>query len=78
MSLNDRVFAAFKEALDLDNDVDISSLVYREHPEWTSVGHMIIIAALESEFDTMLETDDILAMSSFDKAVEIMTKYANT
>jgi hypothetical protein len=25
----------------------------------------------------MLETDDILAMSSFDRAVEIMEKYAN-
>jgi acyl carrier protein len=38
---------------------------------------MILVAALESEFDTMLETDDILEMSSFEKAVSIMSKYAN-
>ena len=37
---------------------------------------MILVAALESEFDTMLETDDILEMSNFDKAVSIMSKYA--
>jgi acyl carrier protein len=38
---------------------------------------MILVAALESEFDTMLETDDILAMSNFEKTVSIMSKYAN-
>jgi len=38
---------------------------------------MILVAALESEFDTMLETDDILEMSNFEKAVSIMGKYAN-
>jgi acyl carrier protein len=36
----------------------------------------MILAALESEFDTMLETDDILEMSNFEKAVSIMSKYA--
>ena len=38
---------------------------------------MSLIAALETEFDTMLETDDILAMNNFSKAVEIMTRYSN-
>jgi hypothetical protein len=37
---------------------------------------MILVAARESEFDTMLETDDILEMSNFEKAVSIMSKYA--
>jgi len=37
---------------------------------------MILVAALEAEFDTMLETDDILEMSNFEKAVSIMSKYA--
>jgi acyl carrier protein len=38
---------------------------------------MILVAAIESEFDTMLETDDILEMSNFEKTVSIMSKYAN-
>ena len=41
------------------------------------MGHMMLVAALEAEFDTMLETDEILSMSSFDKAVDIMGKYAH-
>lgn len=77
MTVRDRVFSAFKESFDLDDDTDSSKLVYQEFPAWTSVGHMILVAALESEFDTMLETDDILEMSNFDKTVSIMSKYAH-
>ena len=77
MTVRDRVFSAFRESFDLDDDADTSKLVYQEFPAWTSVGHMILVAALESEFDTMLETDDILEMSNFDKTVSIMSKYAN-
>ena len=77
MTVRDRVFSAFKESFDLDDGADTSKLVYQEFPAWTSVGHMILVAALESEFDTMLETDDILEISNFDKTVSIMSKYAH-
>jgi acyl carrier protein len=76
MTTSGRVLNAFKESLEVPDDVDTSKLIYREYPEWTSLGHMMLVAALEDEFDTMLETDDILAMSSFDRAVDIMAKYA--
>ena len=77
MTVRDRVLSAFKESFDLDDGTDTSKLVYQEYPAWTSVGHMILVAALELEFNTMLDTDDILDMSNFDKAVSIMSKYAN-
>jgi acyl carrier protein len=77
MTTDSRVFKAFKESFDIPDDVDRSTLKYQKYPEWTSVGHMLLVAALEAEFDTMLDTDDILAMSSYDRAVEIMTKYAS-
>jgi acyl carrier protein len=76
MTVGERVFSAFKESFDLEDDADTSKLVYQDYPAWTSIGHMILVAALESEFDTMLETDDILEMSNFEKAVSIMSKYA--
>lgn len=76
MMVRERVFSAFKESFDLDDETDTSKLVYQDYPAWTSIGHMILVAALESEFDTMLETDDILEMSNFDKTVLIMDKYA--
>jgi acyl carrier protein len=76
MTVKERVFGAFKESFDLEDGTDTSKLVYQDYPAWTSIGHMILVAALESEFETMLETDDILAMSNFDKTVSIMSKYA--
>jgi acyl carrier protein len=73
--LRDKVLAAFKEALEIEGPVDTATLVYRDFPKWTSMAHMVLVAILEQEFDTMLETDDILNMSSYEKAVEIMSKY---
>jgi acyl carrier protein len=73
--IKDRVLKAFEEGLEVPADVDTSTLEFNVTPEWTSVGHMMLVAALEAEFDCMLDTDDILAMSTFDKACEIMEKY---
>ena len=71
-----KVNSAFLVALGLDPDRQLSELEYNSSPEWDSVAHMALVAALEQEFDCMLEMDDILDMSSYAKAVEIMGKYA--
>ena len=67
---------AFKRSFDVpERRRQLDVLKYQEHPKWTSVGCMPLVAALEAESDTMLENlDDILAMSSTHRAVEIMTK----
>jgi acyl carrier protein len=77
MTLETNVTEAFREALELPDDVDVTTLTYRGHPAWTSLGHMTLVAALEDKFDIMMESQDILDMSSFHKAVEIMGKYAD-
>ena len=50
-------------------------LVYQGIEAWDSVGHMTLVAAIEDNFDIMLDTDDIIDMSSFEKAQEILKKY---
>ena len=65
----------FRESFDLDAEHAVDELAYRGIPAWDSVGHMRLIAALETEFDVMLDTDDVLDLSSFAKAVEILRKY---
>ena len=65
----------FRESFDLDAGCAVDGLAYRGIPAWDSVGHMRLIAALETEFDIMLDTDDVLDLSSFAKAVEILRKY---
>lgn len=73
--LEERLKKVFGEALGLASDVDVTALAYAQNPAWDSVAHMQLISALESEFDIMLETDDVLGLSSFQEAVRIVRKY---
>jgi len=53
----------------------VDSLAYQSISEWDSVGHMALVAGLEEAFDIMLDTDDIIDMSSVAKAKEILGKH---
>ena len=75
MSNTDKLKKAFAEALLIDESRVVDSLVYQSIPEWDSVSHMILISEVESAFDVSIETDDVIDMSSFAKAKEILTKY---
>ena len=52
----------------------LHGLSYQSIPIWDSVGHMALIASLEQEFDIMMETDDIIDFSTFEKGMEILEK----
>lgn len=56
------------------SDEDAEKLEYQGITEWDSVGHMGLIAAIEEAFDIMMDTDDIIELSSFEKGKEILTK----
>jgi len=73
-----RLVRCFTESLGVSENIVNDQLAYRAIPEWDSVGHMAMITALENEFDVMLDTDDIIAMSDFGKAKSILTKYGVT
>ena len=49
-------------------------LKYRDIPQWDSLAHMKLVAALEEAFDVMFETEQVLDMSSFAKAREILSQ----
>lgn len=65
---------AFSEALEVPQS-EVPALVYGESAAWDSVGHMTLIAALEDAFDIMVDMDDIIDLSSFEKGKEILRKY---
>lgn len=65
----------FSEALSIPKNHVIDSLEYNTIPKWDSLGHMAIIAKIETTFDIMLDTDDIIDISNFKKAKEILSKY---
>ncbi|MDD5585783.1 MAG: acyl carrier protein [Alphaproteobacteria bacterium] len=72
MNSKERLKKVFVEALELPADLEVETLEYRKCAQWDSVGHMRMIAALEMEFDVLLETDQILDLSSFTKGLEIL------
>ena len=65
---------AFVEGLEI-SDEGLETLKYEAIPERDSVGHMNLVACLEDVFDIMMETDDIIDFSSFEKGIEILKKY---
>jgi acyl carrier protein len=71
----DRLRGVFRTALELPADADVDTLEYRGIEKWDSLAHMSLIAAIEDEFDIMIDTDDVIDMSSFTKAREIVGKY---
>ena len=65
----------FAESLNIDIAQVTDELAYNTIPEWDSIAHMALISEIDDAFDTMLDTDDVLDMSTFAKAKEILTKY---
>lgn len=53
----------------------LTELSYQSIESWDSVGHMGLISSLEDTFDIMLDTDDIVDLSTFEKGIEILKKY---
>ena len=74
MSNLEKYNATFIENLQVTED-QLKGLQYQAVPLWDSVGHMTLMAALEDAFDIMLDTDDIIDFSSYEKGKEILKKY---
>lgn len=67
---------AFVKTLGVESD-KVQDLKYLEIDEWDSVGHMSLVAEIESAFDIMMDTDDILDFESFSKGKDILEKKYN-
>ena len=71
----DRLRVSFRDALGLDATADVDTLEYRGIEHWDSLAHLGLIARIEDEFDVMLDTDEVIDMSSFAKATEILNRH---
>lgn len=65
----------FVSAFDLSTDYNFSELEYQSIENWDSVGHMSLMSELEDAFDIVLEMDDIIDFSSYNKGLETLVKY---
>lgn len=67
---------AFCESLEISED-QLAGLKYQGTELWDSVGHMTLVAAIEDAFDIMMETDDIVDLSSYEKGKQILSEKYN-
>jgi len=67
---------AFCEAFEIKED-QLEGLKYQQIELWDSVGHMTLVANLEDAFDIMMETDDIIDLSSYEIGQEILKNKYN-
>jgi acyl carrier protein len=75
MTNKDKFNQIFVNQLGIKFDQLNEALTYNSVPSWDSVGHMALMAAIESEFDIMIDTEDIIDFSSYPKGMEILAKY---
>lgn len=71
MTNMERYVKVFTDTLEITEE-QTKGLEYTAIPAWDSVGHMALISALEDTFDIMMDTDDIIDFSSFEKGLEIL------
>lgn len=63
---------SFVRILDLDPTQVNDDLKYQGVPQWDSIAHMDLIDDLENVFGVSFETEQILGMSSYARAREIL------
>ena len=73
MSNYDKYLKIFTDTFSVSAEEAVK-LEYQGIADWDSVGHMGLIAAIEDEFEIMMDTDDIIDLSSFEKGIEILAK----
>ena len=73
--MNEKLTEVFSKSLGISKEQVNDDLRYGDAVEWDSVAHMTLIAAIEDAYDIMIDAEDVIDMSSFPKAIQIVAKY---
>lgn len=74
MTNEEKLKNSFVKTFNVGVEIIKDDLKYRDIPQWDSLAHMKLIASLEDAFDVMFETEQVLDMSSYAKAREILSQ----
>ncbi len=72
MSEYDKLTDAFRTALGGQSGNGFERAQYGVTAGWDSMAHMQLICEIEGAFDLMLNTDEVISLSSFERAKEIL------
>lgn len=73
MSNLERYNNVFCSVMQIDEG-KLLGLKFKESEYWDSIGHMTLIAALEDEFDILLEPEDMMSLKSYTEGKHILSK----
>jgi len=54
---------------------EVDTIEYQSVEAWDSIGHMMMISELESEFNISIDMDDVIVISNLKECLEILKKY---
>jgi acyl carrier protein len=66
---------AFINGLGIPESTVLEGLQYRQIKQWDSVAHLQLVMEIENTFGIMLPTEDVIDLSSFEKAQDILKKH---
>lgn len=68
--MHDKIIAAVKEALEIeDRDIQLSD-EFRHYDEWDSLGRLSLIAVLDDEFGVQIENNDFEKLNTVEDLLE--------
>lgn len=56
----------FRAVFELPADAAVTQLRQADFPKWDSMGHVLLMAAVENEFGIQLEVDTMVSLTSFE------------
>lgn len=71
MDNNKKYLQVFMQILEVEENEAVT-LKYRDIDKWDSIGHLSLMNEIETEFDIMIDTDDMIDFNSFEKGKEIL------
>jgi acyl carrier protein len=70
-NLQERLQEIFRVVFELSPAADVAAVRRLTQPNWDSLAHVSLVAAIESEFDIELDTTDAMGITSF-RATELI------
>lgn len=61
----DRLQAVFRLVFDLNENADVTEVRRGTEPHWDSLAHVLLVAAIESEFNVSLDAAEMLQLTSY-------------
>lgn len=70
--IKERLIVVFAKGLGVEESLINTELEYESIPDWDSIGHLSLIAAIEEAFEVSFSTEEVIEMSTFEKAYQLV------